>query len=130
MGALAKIRESELVKIVGATVGEAFNAFVGMVNFQEGESLEEAIASAKKENPAEAKELENFEKVAVLTDKDLNEKAEKQFIIVEPKKDEDGYNKILDKIGDIGATVSEKKAEADMKQRQKGGKQKTRVDEE
>lgn len=128
MGALADRKPSVLEKVVRETVGGAFGALLGMVNFQEGESLEEVIASAKKENPAEAKKLDDFEKVAVLTEQVLQEKAKKQFDIVDSEKDEDGYNKIQDRIGDIEATVSEEKAEIKVKAREKGGEQKTRLD--
>lgn len=130
MGALAKIGETTFGKVIKETVMGSFGAIFQMANFQEGDDLREVIASAKKgtNNPAEAKELENFEKVAVLTEKVLEEKAEKQFIIADSEKDEDGYNKIPDRIRDIEATVSEETAEINVKAREKGGEQKTRND--
>lgn len=130
MGALAKIGETTFGKVIKETVIDSFGAIFQMANFQEGDDLEEVIASAKKgtNNSAEAKELENFEKIAVLTDQVLEEKAKKQFIIADSEKDEDGYNKIPDRIGDIEATVSEEKAGINVEAREKGGEQKTRND--
>lgn len=130
MGALAKIEETTFGKVIKETVIDSFGAIFQMANFQEGDDLEEVIASAKKgtNNSAEAKELENFEKIAVLTDQVLEEKAKKQFIIADSEKDEDGYNKIPDRIGDIEATVSEEKAGINVEAREKGGEQKTRND--
>ena len=130
MGALAKIGETTFGKVIKETVIDSFGAIFQMANFQEGDDLEEVIASAKKgtNNSAEAKELENFEKIAVLTDQVLEEKAKKQFIIADSEKDEDGYNKIPDRIGDIEATVSEEKAGINVEARDKGGEQKTRND--
>ena len=130
MGALAKIGETTFGKVIKETVIDSFGAIFQMANFQEGDDLEEVIASAKKgtNNSAEAKELENFEKIAVLTDPVLEDKAKKQFISADSEKDEDGYNKIPDRIGDIEATVSEEKAGINVEAREKGGEQKTRND--
>ena len=130
MGALAKIGETTFGKVIKETVINSFDAIFQMANFQEGDDLEEVIASAKKgkNNSAEAKKLENFEKIAVLTNQVLEEKAKKQFIIADSEKDEDGYNKIPDRIGDIEATVSEEKAGINVEAREKGGEQKTRND--
>lgn len=131
MGALAKIKKTTFGKVIKETVIGSFGAIFQMANSQEeDDDLEKVIASAKKgiSNPAEAKKLENFEKVAALTQKGLEEKAEKQFSIADPKKDEDGYNRIPDRIGNIEATVSELKAEKNSNAREKGGEQKTRND--
>lgn len=130
MGALAKIGETTFGKVIKETVINSFDAIFQMANFQEGDDLEEVIASAKKgkNNSVEAKKLENFEKIAVLTNQVLEEKAKKQFIIADSEKDEDGYNKIPDRIGDIEATVSEEKAGINVEAREKGGEQKTRND--
>ena len=57
------------------------------------------------------------------------EKVEKQLgVVPEIQKDADGYNKIPNKLEGIEANVSEVKAQVKA-DREKGGEQKTRVDE-
>lgn len=84
------------------------------------QAIEEAIQETKKENPEMAGELDK-----------IQSQLEKQFKTDDVnEKDEDGYYKIPNKVGDIRAEVSEEKAIQEGKQRTKGGKQKTRVDED
>lgn len=130
MGALAKIKNTTFGKVIKETVIGSFGAIFQMVSFQEDDDLKKVIASAKKgiSNPAEAEALKKFEEIADLTEKVLNERAEKQFVIGDSEKDEDGYNRIPDRIGNIEATVSEPKAKKNSNAREKGGEQKTRND--
>lgn len=98
---------------------DAFNAEVeDYIEMGTKQAVEEAIKETKKENPEMAGELDK-----------IQSQLEKQ-IPANEEKDEDGYNKIPDKVGDIRVEVSEEKAIREGKQRAKGGKQKTRVDED
>lgn len=132
MGALANMKETR----IGQILTGAFGAFIGMVNFQyeEDESIEEAIKETVKENPEIAGDLNKVIEIVEIENKVLAE-MEPDYTEAFGKelgvKDKDGYNKIPDKLDDIGAKVSENEAlNTNAKEREKGGRQRTRVDED
>lgn len=132
MGALANILTNIKESRIGKVIRGAWNAFYSMISLEEiDKRLEEEIEEAKKEGtPEEIAELNKIKQMAVLTERVLDEKAAEQFKIAEPEKDNDGFNKIPNKLDGMEATVSEEKAVKDLSQRKKGGKEKTRVDED
>lgn len=105
----------------------AFNAEVDeYIDMGTKQAVEEAIQETKKENPEIADELDKIQK-AINYQQDRTENGNSSS---QNEKDEDGYNKIPDKVGNIKAEVSEEKAIQAGKQRAEGGKQKTRIDED
>lgn len=105
----------------------AFNAEVDeYIDMGTKQAVEEAIQETKKENPEIADELDKIQK-AINYQQDRTENGNSSS---KNEKDEDGYNKIPDKVGNIKAEVSEEKAIQAGKQRAEGGKQKTRIDED
>lgn len=131
MGALANMKETR----IGQMITGAFGAFIGMVNFQyeEDESIEEAVKETVKENPEMAGDLNKVVEIVGIENKVLKE-MEPDYTETFGKelggKDKDGYNKIPDKLDNIGAEVSEAKAAKGDNGRRKEGKQRTRVDED
>lgn len=135
MGALARMKESK----IGQVIGGAFGAFIGMINFEEydeEQTVEEAVREILKENPKMAEEMNNFIEIDKISEKVLDEKVKKQFDSSKTFGNDaydgktDGYNNIENKLNGIEAKVSEKDALEGKSERIKGGKQKTRVDED
>ena len=135
MGALAnRIKESTL----GRIFEELKIASIAVIKFLDEdkndyvETVDEAIEETKKEYPGMA-DLEKVRQIAIANDKVLDEMAErfddKEYF--KTNVDEDGYNKLENKLDNIKAEVSEKNAmNLENNSRIKGGKQKTRVDED
>lgn len=128
MGTLTKLRNKFKESKIGPMLKSASEAFLSMMGLEEDDddiSVEYAVESAIKANkndPQLVKDLKVFLKEYERTEKGFKDKI--------AEKDEDGYNKIPNKVGDISAVVSEEKAIKEEKQRAKGGKQRTRVDED
>lgn len=126
MGAVARFKNTKIYMVLSEALG-ALNSMVNSVDEIDEGNVGAAIRATIKESPEEAKALENFGKIAELTEKDLTEKADKLGI---SSKDADGYNNLEDKItGDIKAEVSEEQAKAQVKDKVKDKEQRTRVDE-
>ena len=129
-------KTQNVVKLMLLEVGSLLK---NMLNAEpEPETVEEAIKQTIEKNPQDSEELEKLMPINKISQKVLEEKANIQFDtsrtfgIELNGKDEDGYNKIEDKVTkSVKAEVSEEKArENSAKAREKGGKQKTRVDED
>lgn len=125
MGTLTNyIKESKLGKILS----EAGGAFWLILNSEVDDDgdIGAVVNAAIKENPEQSGELKKFEEIARLTDTDLAQQAER-FEKVEDSK----YNDLENKLEDIEATVNEVAAKSvEKNDREKGGRQRTRVDED
>lgn len=138
MGTLANVRDNLKESKIGLMLRDAYGALLAMVNSEgyEEQTVEEAIQATIKENPEMGKDLKKFGEIEPISEKSLEEKVRKQFDTSETfgielnGKDEDGYNKIPNKVGNIEAKVSEEEALKQKSERQKDGRQKTRVDED
>lgn len=135
MGALAnRIKESTLGRIF-EELKIAFNELVNEDIDDYVETVDEAIEETKKEYPGMA-DLKKVGQIAIANDKVLDEMAERfddkeYFKDTLSDIDEDGYYKVENKLQDIKAEVSEKNAvDLEKNSRAKGGKQRTRVDED
>ena len=133
MGALAnRIKESTLGKIF-EEVKIAFNELLDdAIVDDDSQTIENAIEETKKEYPGIA-DIDKVGQISNANDKVLDEMA-KRFDDTEYFKtnvDEDGYYKLENKLENIKAEVSEKNVmNLENNSRVKGGKQKTRVDED
>ena len=129
-------QRQNVVKLILLQVGALLKDMVNST--PEAETVEEAVRQTIKENPQSSKELEKFMPINEISEKVLEEKAKTQFDTSRTfgtelnGKDEDGYNKIEDKVTkSVKAKVSEEKAmQKSAEAREKGEKQKTRVDED
>jgi uncharacterized Zn finger protein len=104
-----------------------------MVNFEgeEDMTIEKAIEVTRKNDQLEAEELKKVEEALKYQEEKSNEEIIKRFgDFSENEKDEDGYNKLPNKLKGIEEKVSEEKAREETKIREKNGKEKTRVEEE
>lgn len=124
MGALArKIKESNMYQMFESVQ----KLILDMVNSEyepDDQTVEQAIADVKKENPE--MDLNDIEKDINEGTKALEEQAKELF-----GKDEDGYNKIPNKLENIKADVQKIEIEEDKTvERAKGGRERTRVDED
>jgi len=137
MGALGRVKENVQNSKIAGMVREAVGAFVTMLNYVDEENDNENDAVNKaiedtikkvKDNPEEVRNIQNIAKALNFQTDLLDKVIENEYR--ENNKDEEGYNKIPNKIEDINAEVSEKDALNKMNDRQKGGKEKTRVDED
>lgn len=134
MGTLANARDNFKESKIGRMFGDVAGLLSVMVNsVDDGEqTVEEAIQTTMKENPAISEELEKIGEIIPMSEKSLGEKAEKindtsnTFGI---DLDSDGYKKIPNKVADIKIEVAEPKV-LEKKERAKGGKQRTRVEED
>ena len=126
MGALANVKNNLKDSKIGLMIADTYRLLLTMVNSNEESdySIQEAIDITRKGNPEEATELEKvFDAINYETEK-LNKQAEEQF-------GKDEYIEIPDKVtNNLKAEVSEKEALEEGKGRAKGGRQKTRVDED
>ena len=135
MGALAnRIKESTL----GRIFEELKIASIAVIKFLDEdkndyvETVDEAIEETKKEYPGMA-DLEKVRQIAIANDKVLDEMAERfdDEEYFKTNVDEDGYNKLENKLENIKAEVSEENAmNLENNSRIKGDKPKTRVDED
>lgn len=115
-----------------ADLKQAVKELLNMEEEYEEDNIDKAIKDtelseeeAKKIGEALSYEQEKLEKQATDRFEDF------KFEINDPEKDEDGFNKIPDHVTEqVKAQVSEEKAKAETKGRAKGGKEKTRVDED
>ena len=137
MGALANIKDNLKESKVVVVLNEAFETLKYMISLEsevDENTIEAAIENTIKENPEMSEELGKVAEIVKLDEQVLSEMQENildysnTFGKVENIKDEDGYDKIQDKL-DIEAKVSEEEALRNGK-RDKGGKEKTRVDED
>lgn len=129
-------KKQNVIKLMLLEVGTLLK---NMLNAEpDAETVEEAVKQTIEENPQNRKELEKFMPINEISQKVLDQKAKTQFDTSHTfgteldRKDEDGYNKIEDKVTNlVKAEVSEEKAmENSAKAREKGGRQRTRVDED
>jgi len=134
MGALTNVRKNLSKNPILKMFGEMRELLVFMIN-SEGEvdeqTVEQAIKETQKSNPNELKNLEKVEEAIKFQESRLDKEGVDRFKITDEEKDEDGYNMLPDKFKDIRETVSEKDAIKNTNsEREKGGRQRTRVDED
>ena len=133
MGAFSRIKENVKNNSVIKMLYESYSLIVKMVNFEgeEDMTIEKAIEVTRKNDPLEAEELKKVEEALKYQEEKSNEEIIKRFgDFSEAEKDVDGYNKLPNKLKGIEEKVSEEKAKAETKIREKNGKEKTRVEEE
>lgn len=133
MGAFSRIKENVKNNSVIKMLYESYSLIVKMVNFEgeEDMTIEKAIEVTRKNDPLEAEELKKVEEALKYQEEKSNEEIIKRFgDFSENEKDEDGYNKLPNKLKGIEEKVSEEKAREETKIREKNGKEKTRVEEE
>lgn len=133
MGAFSRIKENVKNNSVIKMLYESYSLIVKMVNFEgeEDMTIEKAIEVTRKNDPLEAEELKKVEEALKYQEEKSNEEIKKRFgDFSENEKDEDGYNKLPNKLKGIEEKVSEEKAREETKIREKNGKEKTRVEEE
>jgi hypothetical protein len=133
MGAFSRIKENFKNNSVIKMLYESYSLIVKMVNFEgeEDMTIEKAIEVTRKNDPLEAEELKKVEEALKYQEEKSNEEIIKRFgDFSENEKDEDGYNKLPNKLKGIEEKVSEEKAREETKIREKNGKEKTRVEEE
>lgn len=125
------------VELANTFLGEDIEDVEAYGDMEQNQAIELATAETIKENPEMSKDLNKVEEALAYEGRKREKWAGELFKFEIPEtivseKDEDGYHKIEDKVTKhIKAEVSEQQArEASEKGREKGGKQKTRVDED
>ena len=134
MASFEEMKKTLRKSVLGAVFAASFGSLFSMVNLQEEvdeTTMERVFEKAKKENPEEIAQLEKIEKALDYQTEKSKEEEKRFYSEYLDEKDDDGYKKIPDKVTNrVKAEVSEKKALETKSERTKGGRQKTRVDED
>lgn len=127
MSALAKSRFNVVIRNIFGGLGEAVKSFGEYINSTDIDdvTVSELVVSGEDKKVIEAIKIEEE------TRKKLEAKTFGNSSLIKKDKDEDGYNKIPDKLKDIKAeNISARVEQTSDNERAKGGRQKTRVDED
>lgn len=136
MGTLANVRDNFKGSKIGRMLGDVVGLLSTMVNSEgyEDQTIEEAAKEVVMKNPEMSGAIEKTIEAISYEEEKRAKQAEKQFNSKDTfgtELDADGYKKIPDNVTEnIKAKVSEEEALKQKSERQKDGRQKTRVDED